>query len=89
MFLYNHYTRGKIKCKVIIMVDHILRTSLEQGITITIMYTKDNIITKRNIQVQEIGDTCIKAYCYLRRQNRVFKRENILAADYIREKARY
>ena len=71
------------------MVDHVLKASLEQGIVITIIYAKEKVITKRNIQVQEIGESCIKAYCCLRRENRVFRKENILAADYIREKARY
>lgn len=62
-------------------MDHILKASLDRGIVITIMYLKGNIITKRNIKVLEIGDNTIKAHCYLRGQVRVFKRENILAAE--------
>lgn len=66
------------------MIDHILKASLEQGTVITIIYEKDKIITKRNIKVLEIGDTCIKAYCYWRRQIRVFSLVNILAAEFCR-----
>ncbi len=66
------------------MIDYVLKSSLEQGSIVTIVYTKDGVITERDIKVLEIGDTCIKAYCYWRRQNRVFSRENILAAGMCR-----
>lgn len=69
------------------MMEHILKASLEQGSIITIIYAKENVITKRNIRVLEMNNSIIKAYCYLRRQNRVFKKENILAAEYCRRKA--
>ncbi len=69
------------------MMEHILKSSLEQGSIITIIYAKENVITKRNICVLGIDSTHVKAYCYLRGQNRVFKKENILAAEYCRKKA--
>lgn len=53
------------------MIDYVLRSSLEQGSIVTIVYSKDDIITKRDIKVLEIGDTCIKSYCFWRRGNRV------------------
>jgi Predicted transcriptional regulator len=68
------------------MINHILRGSLEQGSIVTIIYTKENQITKRNIQVLELTDSYVKAFCHLRKQRRVFKLENILAADYYRGK---
>lgn len=69
------------------MIDYVLRSSLEQGSVVTIVYTKDGVITERDTKVMEIGDTCIKAYCYWRRQNRVFRLDNILAAGMGREGA--
>lgn len=65
------------------MVDHVLRTSLEKKSIITIMYLKGNEITKRNVKVLEIDDEFIRAYCYLRKQNRIFKKDNILSAAMI------
>jgi hypothetical protein len=55
------------------MVEHILKASLERNLVITIVYLKGNEITMRNIRVLELKDDKIKAYCYLRKENRVFK----------------
>jgi len=68
------------------MFELVLKSSLEKGNIITIIYAKGNVITKRNIQVLEMDDSKIKAYCYLRCQNRIFKKDNILAADFYRRK---
>lgn len=68
------------------MVEHILKASLERNLVITIVYLKGNDITMRNIRVLELKDDKIKAYCYLRKENRVFKKENILSADFIKSK---
>jgi len=69
------------------MIDLILRTSLERGCIISIIYQdgKGNI-TKRNIKVYSIIGDKIKAYCYLRKEVRVFYKNNILAADLYRER---
>lgn len=64
------------------MKEHILKASLERGRVITIIYNGESGISERNIKVLEIQDNKIKAYCYLRRQIRFFKIENILSADY-------
>lgn len=65
------------------MVEHILKASLERDLIITIMYLKGTEITMRNIRVLEVKEDRIKAYCYLRKDNRIFKIENILSAAFI------
>jgi hypothetical protein len=67
------------------MIDYVLNTSLERQCLITIVYQKGEEITRRNIKVLEIDGNNIKAYCYLRHQNRLFKKENIMAADLCRD----
>ncbi|NLM43645.1 MAG: hypothetical protein GX201_06480 [Clostridiales bacterium] len=64
------------------MVEHMLKASLERGRIITIIYSGESGISERNIKVLEIQDHKIKAYCYLRKQIRYFKFENILSAAY-------
>jgi predicted DNA-binding transcriptional regulator YafY len=64
------------------MVDYILKASLERGKIICIIYLKDNEITERKIKVFHIDNGNIKAYCFLRNQNRIFKIENILSATF-------
>lgn len=65
------------------MIDHILKASLENNQVITIIYQKGSEITKRNIRVLKITDDAIEAYCYLRRQVRRFKKDNILSAAFV------
>lgn len=65
------------------MVDHILKASLDRDMIITIMYLKSSEITMRNIRVLEIKEDRIMAYCYLRKENRIFKKESILSAAFI------
>lgn len=62
------------------MFDHVLRASLEEQRVITIIYQKGIEITERRIKVLEISEDRIKAFCYLRGERRVFKKENILSA---------
>ena len=64
------------------MIDHILRASMERSRIVTIIYSGSSKISERNIKVLEIQDDCVKAYCYLRKQVRYFKKENILSAAY-------
>lgn len=64
------------------MNEHILKTSLDKGEPITIIYLKDNVITRRNIKVLEIRESEVLAFCYMRHQPRLFKKENILAMDF-------
>ena len=62
------------------MVDYILHMSQERKCRITIIYEKENQITKRDIRVLEVSEESVKAFCYLRKQVRIFKRKHILSA---------
>ena len=63
-------------------MEHVLKSSLDTHKSITIIYQKEKEITQREVKVLKIKDNDIEAYCYLRRQIRHFKKENILAAQY-------
>jgi predicted DNA-binding transcriptional regulator YafY len=65
------------------MVNHILKASQERKCIVTIIYQKGKEITERNIQVIEIADNHVKAFCYLRNDLRLFKLSNILSATYL------
>jgi predicted DNA-binding transcriptional regulator YafY len=65
------------------MVNHILKSSHELKCIVTIIYQKGSEITKRNIQVIDINDNHVKAFCYLRNELRIFKLDNILSANYL------
>lgn len=67
------------------MIEHILKTSQEQHKVVSIMYLKGSEVTQRNIRVIEMNQDTVTAMCYLRHQPRVFKKESIIAADYIRK----
>ncbi|KOA19674.1 hypothetical protein CLHOM_17630 [Clostridium homopropionicum DSM 5847] len=64
------------------MYDRVLKASLEEQRIIIILYLKGNEITQRTIKVLKITDDDVQAYCFLRKQIRRFKKNNILAADY-------
>ena len=64
------------------MVEHMLKASLERGSIITIIYNGKSGMSERNIQVLEMQEDKIKAYCYLRKQVRYFKLGSILSAAY-------
>jgi len=64
------------------MVEYFLKASLERNRIINIIYLKDTEITERNIKVYDISNGCVKAFCFLRNQNRVFKIDNILSASF-------
>lgn len=66
------------------MIEHILKASLERNMIITIIYQKGGEITIRNIKVLDLDKEHVKAYCYLRREKRVFKKQNILSAAFCR-----
>lgn len=64
------------------MINHILKASIERNCIVTIIYQKENEITQRNIKVVEITGNRVKAFCYLRNENRTFRLENILSASF-------
>jgi hypothetical protein len=50
------------------------------------MYQNGKEVTQRNIRVIDMNQDTVKAMCYLRHQPRMFKKDSIIAADYIRHK---
>ena len=63
-------------------MEYVLKSSLDAHKIITIMYQKNKEITQRKVKILKIKEDDIEAYCYLRKQIRHFKKENILAAQY-------
>ncbi len=63
------------------MTNYILNFSKDKDCFI--IYQKGNEITQRKIRVMEVTDDYVRAWCYLRNQPRVFRRENILSASLI------
>ena len=54
--------------------------SMERNYILDMMYmAKDGAISKRRIKVMQVGEVSFRAYCYLRKSNRTFKIDNILA----------
>jgi predicted DNA-binding transcriptional regulator YafY len=62
------------------MFDHVLKASLEDHRVVSIIYLKGIDITERKIKVLDISEDKVKAYCYLRKETRIFKKDNILSA---------
>jgi len=53
---------------------------MERNYILDMMYmAKDGAISKRRIKVMQVGEVSFRAYCYLRKSNRTFKIDNILA----------
>lgn len=68
-----------------------MRKSLERAVkygeTIDMMYlAKDGSITKRRINVLQMGDKSFRAYCHLRKSKRTFAIGNVLALVPVFEK---
>ena len=60
--------------------DYVLNHSKDKDCEI--VYMTGTKITRRKIHVYEVTDTSVKAYCYLRRSIRLFKKEGILSASF-------
>ncbi len=57
-----------------------LERAVRYGETLDMMYlAKDGSITKRRINVLQVGDKSFRAYCHLRKSKRTFVIENVLA----------
>lgn len=71
------YTSGKVGG---MSVRNQLVKSIEYHQSLTMMYiNKDGVISKRRIKVRQVGDNSFRAYCSLRRSNRTFTIDNVLA----------
>ncbi|PID03756.1 transcriptional regulator [Sporosarcina sp. P2] len=54
--------------------------SVERNYILDMIYmSKGGAISKRRIKVMQVGEVSFRAYCYLRKSNRTFKIDNILA----------
>ena len=62
------------------MFNGLLERSLRENIPLEMIYLSNhNQITQRKIIVKQHAASSIRAYCYLRKQTRIFKIENILS----------
>ncbi|ALC83394.1 MULTISPECIES: hypothetical protein [Bacillus] len=60
-------------------MDFLLRRSMKENMPVEIIYDKGNEFSKRMINVFEIEQDHVKAFCYTRNQMRTFRTERILA----------
>ncbi len=58
----------------------LLEKSRNENLAVEMIYlAANNQITQRRIIVKEIHDRYFKAFCFLRKADRLFKKENILS----------
>ncbi|MDQ1004081.1 putative DNA-binding transcriptional regulator YafY [Neobacillus niacini] len=61
-------------------MDGLLLRSIEENIPLEMIYlSQDQRISQRKLLVKEVNSEYIRAYCLLRKQIRIFRRENILS----------
>lgn len=70
-------------------MNNLLKKSLKESVPVEIIYQKGKEFTKRIIVVKAINETYIKAYCYTRKQARIFKIDMVLAVYPVREKRKH
>jgi predicted DNA-binding transcriptional regulator YafY len=77
MFEYNksiRYQKGGMN------MDGLLLRSIEENIPLEMIYlSRDQQISQRKLLVKEVNEEYIRAYCLLRKQVRIFRKENILS----------
>lgn len=64
------------------MWDYILNASKDKDCVI--IYMTDQGISQRKIHIYQLNETTIKAYCYLRKAMRTFRRDAILSAALVK-----
>lgn len=70
-----------------------MRKTLERAVnyseSLDMMYlAKDGSVTKRRINVLQVGDKSFRAYCHLRKSKRTFAIDNVLALVPVIERER-
>lgn len=56
-----------------------LMKSMEYGVLLDMMYMdKSGAVSKRRIQVIQVGEGSFRAYCYMRKSKRTFTIDNVL-----------
>lgn len=59
---------------------NLLERSVRYGEILDMMYmAKDGSVSKRRIKVLQVGEVSFRAYCHLRKSNRTFTVDNVLA----------
>ncbi len=54
--------------------------SMDDGVLLDIIYMdKSGVVSKRRIQVIQVGEVSFRAYCHLRKSKRTFTIDSILA----------
>jgi predicted DNA-binding transcriptional regulator YafY len=70
-------------------MNSLLKRSLESGETLEMIYlSNNNEISQRKIKVIEIYAETFRAYCFTRRQPRIFKISNVLSIGPVRKRFR-
>ncbi|EST12177.1 hypothetical protein [Sporolactobacillus laevolacticus] len=59
---------------------------MRKGDTIELIYltSRGNKLSQRTIRIMDVNETYIKAYCYSRKEVRIFRKDHILASRIIR-----
>ena len=61
-------------------MNRLLEKSLSENLPVEMIYlAANNQITHRRIIVKELHERYFKAFCFLRKADRLFKKENILS----------
>ncbi|UQD53290.1 hypothetical protein C0971_15620 [Bacillus methanolicus] len=65
----------------------LLKRSLESGELLEMIYLSDkNQLSQRKIKVVDISSNTFRAYCFTRRQPRIFKLSNVLSIGPVRRR---
>ncbi|MBT2639261.1 MULTISPECIES: hypothetical protein [unclassified Bacillus (in: firmicutes)] len=65
----------------------LLEQSFNENLPVEMIYlAANNQITQRRVIVKELHDRYFKAYCFLRKADRLFKKEHILSVMPVRRK---
>ncbi|KQU59901.1 hypothetical protein [Rossellomorea sp. RS05] len=68
-------------------MDYLMRKAIEEGTPLKIIYIdRQSRLSERIITIEAITPTHVRAYCYTKRALRMFRRENILSAEMIRDR---
>lgn len=87
LFVYNKSIMIQLRG---MQMHRFLMKVLHEKQPVEIIYVSDKQnITQRTILVHEMNPNYIRAYCFLRKQNRLFKLDNILSVFPIKQKEPY
>lgn len=68
-------------------MNRLLQQSFKESTAVEIIYqSKDNTFTQRTILVKDINQKYLKAFCFTKRQLRIFKVDSILAVSPVKVK---